>query len=119
MNKTRKRYNAQFKSKVALEAIKEQKTLAELSDEFQIHPNQISQWKKQLLENANIIFSNNSDKIQKKQHQIEAQLYQQIGQLKVENDWLKKKLEFSVKNNDNSSLIKARRKLVFAGSVRY
>ena len=92
MNKTRKRYGSEFKSKVALEAIKEQKTLAELSGEFQIHPNQISQWKKQLLENANIIFLNNSDKIQKKQQQIEAKLYQQIGQLKVENDWLKKKL---------------------------
>jgi len=72
MQTKRKRYSAQFKSQVALEALKEQKTLTELSGEYGIHSNQISLWKKQLLE--------------------EAELYRQIGQLKVELDWLKKKV---------------------------
>ncbi len=92
MNKTRKRYSSDFKSKVALEALKEQKTLSELSSEFQIHPNQISQWKKHVYDNINSLFLGNSDKDIKKYQQLEAQLYQQIGQLTVENDWLKKKL---------------------------
>lgn len=87
----RKRYSAEFKAKVALEAIKEQKTLSELSNQFQIHPNQISQWKKQLLGEAKEIFSRTAKNNQKHQQELEAQLYQQIGQLKVELDWLKKK----------------------------
>ena len=93
MTKTRKRYNSEFKAKVALEAVKEQKTLAELSNQFQLHPNQISQWKKQLLDEAQRIFSIKSINSQRKQQQLEAQLYQQIGQLTVELDWLKKKLK--------------------------
>ena len=92
MTKTRKRYSAKFKSKVALEALKEQQTLSELSNKYQIHPNQISQWKKRLVDEAQNLFSNKSNSSQKKQQQLEAQLYQQIGQLKVELDWLKKKL---------------------------
>ena len=92
MIKTRKRYSAEYKARVALDAAKEQKTLSELSNEFQIHPNQISQWKKQLQDEAKNIFLNKSNNFQKKQQQFEAQLYQQIGQLKVELDWLKKKL---------------------------
>ena len=92
MIKTRKRYSAGYKAKVALEAAKEQKTLSELSNEFQLHANQISQWKKQLLDEAKNIFLNKSHNSQNKQQQLEDQLYQQIGQLKVENDWLKKKL---------------------------
>ena len=92
MKKTRKRYSSEFKAKVALEALKEQKTLSELSQQFQLHPNQISQWKKQLLDNVEQLFLNNSAKSQRKHDQLEAQLYQQIGQLTVELDWLKKKL---------------------------
>ena len=92
MKKTRKRYSSEFKAKVALEALKEQKTLSELSQQFQLHPNQISQWKKQLLDNVEQLFLNNSAKSQRKHDQLEAQLYQQIGQLTVELDWLKNKL---------------------------
>ena len=92
MTKSRKRYNSQFKSKVALEAIKDQKTLSELSTKFQIHVNQIRQWKKQLLSEAHTIFSKKSTDKQNKDDKLEAHLYQQIGQLKVELDWLKKKL---------------------------
>jgi transposase-like protein len=92
MQKTRKRYSADFKAKVALEATKGHKTLNELSSQYKIHPNQITKWKKQLFEGASIIFSNKSDKLQKHQQQLEDRLYQQIGQLTVEIDWLKKKL---------------------------
>ena len=92
MKKTRKRYSSEFKAKVALEALKEQKTLSELAQQFELHPNQISQWKKQLLDNVEQLFLNNSAKSQRKHDQLEAQLYQQIGQLSVEVDWLKKKL---------------------------
>lgn len=92
MKKSRKRYSSEFKAKVALEALKEQKTLSELAQEFELHPNQISQWKKQIFDNVEQLFLNNSAKSQRKHDQLEAQLYQQIGQLSVELDWLKKKL---------------------------
>jgi transposase-like protein len=88
----RKRYNGKFKSRVALEALKEQKTLNELSGEYGVHSNQISLWKKQLLEEAEHIFSNKRHRQEKEQDYLEAELYRQIGQLKVELDWLKKKV---------------------------
>ena len=91
MNK-RKRYSAEFKAKVALEALKEQKTLSELSNQYQIHSVQISNWKKQLLDGSALIFKNSKNNNQKKQQNLEAHLYQEIGRLKIELDWLKKKL---------------------------
>ena len=93
MTKTRKRYSSEFKAKVALEAIKNQKTLTELSNQFQLHPNQIIRWKKQLLDEAQNIFSIKPNNSQQKQQELEAQLYQQIGELAVELNWLKKKLK--------------------------
>jgi transposase-like protein len=93
MTKTRKRYSSEFKAKVALEAIKDQKTLTELSNQFQLHPNQITRWKKQLLDEAQTIFSIKPNNSQQQQQQLESQLYQQIGQLTVELNWLKKKLK--------------------------
>jgi transposase-like protein len=93
MTKTRKRYSSAFKAKVALEAIKDQKTLTELSNQFQLHPNQIIRWRKQLLDEAQTIFSIKPNNFQQKQQQLESQLYQQIGQLTVELNWLKKKLK--------------------------
>ena len=91
MNK-RKRYSAEFKAKVALDAIKEQKTLSDLSNQYQIHSVQISTWKKQLLDGSALIFKNSINNNQKKQQNLEAHLYQEIGRLKIELDWLKKKL---------------------------
>ena len=91
MNK-RKRYSVEFKAKVALEALKEQKTLSELSNQYQIHSVQISSWKKQLLDGAATIFKNSKNNNLKKQQNLEAHLYQEIGRLKIELDWLKKKL---------------------------
>jgi len=93
MTKTRKRYCSEFKAKVALEAIKDQKTLTELSNQFQLHPNQITRWKKQLLDEAQNIFTIKPNNSQQKQHEFETQLYQQIGELAVELNWLKKKLK--------------------------
>jgi putative transposase len=93
MTNARKRYSAEFKAKVALEAIKEQKTLSELAQQYSVHPNQIAQWKKQLLAGSVDVFSNSSKIRHTKQKTLEAQLYQQIGQLKVELDWLKKKFQ--------------------------
>ena len=89
--KSRKRFSAKFKAQVAIEALKEQQTLNELSTKFGIHPNQISQWKKQLRTDSESIFSASRSRKEKEHGQLESELYRQIGQLKVEIDWLKKK----------------------------
>jgi transposase-like protein len=91
MLKKRTRYSAEFKAKVAIEALREQRTLSELAAEYAIHPNQISEWKKQLLEHSSDIFTNSVSKINKTNGKLEDQLYQQIGRLKTELDWVKKK----------------------------
>jgi transposase len=87
----RKKYSADFKAKVAMEAILEQKTLAELASEHNVHPTQIVNWKKELQDRASEIFSKNASRESKAAEIKEAELYRQIGQLKVEVDWLKKK----------------------------
>lgn len=81
--------------KIVLEVIKGEKTMAEIASAHGVHPNQISKWKKQVLEGLPHIFSGNNRKREreKEKEQLIAQLYQQIGQLKVELDWLKKKSE--------------------------
>jgi len=94
MKNKRRNHNAQFKAKVAMAAAKGDKTIAELSSEFAVHPNQITQWKKQLLESLPEIFSHRRRNDRHLQEKLISQLYQQIGQLKVELDWLKKKSGF-------------------------
>jgi transposase len=90
MLKKRKRYNKDFKGKVALEALKEQKTTNDIALQFQIHPNQVVTWKKQLIEGVGKVFDD--VRIKKTDDKpTEELLYQQIGQLQVELDWLKKK----------------------------
>ena len=91
MGKTRKSYSSAFKAKVALEAIKKEKTIAQLSSEYGVHANQINQWRKRLLEELPEIFSKNRQKKEKDTEDLQDELYRQIGQLKVELDWLKKK----------------------------
>ena len=90
--KTRRKFTAEFKTKVVLEAIKEQFTLSELAQKFEIHPNQIQQWKKQFLENASLVFTVEKAELHKDQEEQVAKLYEQIGKLQVANDFLKKKL---------------------------
>jgi transposase-like protein len=88
---SRKRHDPIFKAKVAAEALKGIKTLSELAAEYDVHPVQISTWKKQLIENMADIFAKKPDKESKDSEREKAELYRQIGQLKVENDWMKKK----------------------------
>ena len=91
---TRRKFSADFKAKVVIEALKERSTIEELSRKFELHPNQISTWKKEFLNNASAAFASDSDNSEDKKAQEEAvdKLYSQIGKLKVENDFLKKKL---------------------------
>jgi putative transposase len=88
----RKRHSAQFKFKVALEAAKESKTVNQLASEYEVHPTQISQWKRQLLEEGDSVFTPRHSRQQREQTAQEAELYEQIGRLKVELEWLKKKV---------------------------
>ena len=88
----RKKYSAEYKAKIALEAIKEQRTLSEIASEYEVHPNQVGQWKKEVLEGLSGIFSGPKDHGAAKNEEVKEQLYSQIGQLKVELDWLKKKM---------------------------
>lgn len=87
----RKSHDAAFKARVALEALKEEKTLAQLSSEFGVHANQIRQWRQKLLEEVPTLFSDRRKKNDQDNEELVAELYRQIGQLKVEVDWLKKK----------------------------
>lgn len=91
MARRRRRFSAEFKAKVALEAIRGQKTVAELAGEHEVHANQIRQWKTQLLEALPEVFGRRREQDAAKQQELTDRLYQQIGQLKVELDWLKKK----------------------------
>jgi transposase-like protein len=90
MKRSRRKFSSKFKSKVALEAIKEQSTLQELASKYEIHPNQISAWKKELLDNADAVFdkkpstTTNTDDNSK--------LYSKIGKMQVEIDFLKEVL---------------------------
>ena len=87
----RKQYEASFKAKVALEAVKGEKTIAQLAGEYDVHPNQIGRWKAELLEKLPGLFTDRRKHADKDREETEAELYRQIGQLKVELDWLKKK----------------------------
>ena len=86
-----KKYSKELKARIALDAIKGQKTVAELASEYGVHANQISIWKKQLLDAAPDTFTSGKDKgAEKKEIECE-RLYQKVGQLQIEVDWLKKK----------------------------
>lgn len=90
MSKPRRRFSPEFKFRVALEAAKGTRTMSELATEHQVHPNQISQWKRQLLDEGSELFSRNGAKGQPAA-EVQSDLYEQIGRLKMELEWLKKK----------------------------
>ena len=89
----RKRYDNRFKAEVAIEAIKNQRTVAQIASEYGVHPNQVSQWKKQVLDQLPDLFTNQRSKSTTDSDQLVDELYRQIGQLKVELDWLQKKTQ--------------------------
>ena len=88
---TRKSYDSRLKVQVALEALKNQRTIAQIASEYGIHPNMVTQWKQRLLNELPDIFNNKHQKNKQDNETLQAELYRQIGQLKVELDWLKKK----------------------------
>lgn len=93
MGTIRKSHPAAFKAKVAFEAAKQEKTIAQLSGHFGVHSNMITKWKNHLLNELPGIFLRGNTNKDKKGQKLTEELYKQIGQLKVELDWLKKKSE--------------------------
>ena len=92
MKQSRQKHSAAFKAKVALAALKGDRTVGELASEYGVHPSQIHAWKKALLDGAAGVFENGSDRDDKTSEIQVGELYRQIGQLKVENDFLARRL---------------------------
>jgi transposase-like protein len=88
----RKRHPASFKAKVALEAAQQTRTIAELAKAYQVHPVQISQWKKQLLDGVESLFRDGRRREHEEGLALQAELYEQIGRLNMEIEWLKKRV---------------------------
>ena len=91
----RKTYSREFKGKVALAAVKEAQTVSELAGEYAVHPTQIKKWKRHLTDHVGEVFEDQRRKKTKAQEELIEELYKQIGQLKVELDWMKKKAGYA------------------------
>ena len=90
MGQKRKKHSDEFKAKVALGAVRGMATLSELSSEYRVHPTVIAHWKRQLISGAALVFSQASGRVGKTEEELTAPLYEEIGRLKMEADWLKK-----------------------------
>ena len=88
---TRKHYDNRLKDQIALEALRNQRTIVQIASEYGVHPNLVTQWKQRVLEELPDIFASKREKNKQDNEALQAELYRQIGQLKVELDWLKKK----------------------------
>lgn len=93
MDKKRRKHTAEFKAKVALEALKERRTINEIAADVEVHPVQVGQWKKAAAEGLAQVFANpaTASRAEAAKEALIARLYQEVGQLKVELDWLQKK----------------------------
>ena len=92
MARTKKQYSPEFKLKVVLEILKGEKTATQLAGEVGVHPMVLSDWKKQFLENGPLIFTKSRKLKESIETKAQSELFEQIGRLKMENEWLKKKL---------------------------
>jgi transposase-like protein len=91
MTRTRRTFSEAFKAKVALAAIRGEGTIAELASRFGVHPSQVTSWKQQAVEGLREVFADGRSRRAKEDEEHQARLFQQIGQLQFELDWLKKK----------------------------
>ncbi|MET3109606.1 transposase [Oxalobacteraceae bacterium GrIS 1.18] len=91
-SKKRKTHTAEFKAKIGLEAVRGLKTISEIAQAYSVHPQLVGQWKKEILESAGILFETKRGPKPVEDKSGEDRLYGEIGRLKMENDWLKKKL---------------------------
>ena len=91
MRQGRKQYSAELKAKIALEALKGQRTIQEIASQYEVHPTQVAQWKRQLVTSSPGIFSRGRSGQEESDEAQKAELYEQIGKLQVELAWIKKK----------------------------
>ena len=91
MKNDRKSYSGEWKAKIALEAIKGQSTINQIASDYKVHPTQIMNWKKQALEQLPEVFSDKREKKLQSDEELKSKLYEQIGKLQKELDWVKKK----------------------------
>ena len=90
--RSRRKFSSEFKAKVVLEALRERSTIEELARKYELHPTQINLWKKEVVNNLSSVFAKGTDDEKNDREEQIDKLYSQIGQLKVENDFLKKRL---------------------------
>lgn len=90
-SRQRRSFSAEMKARIALEAIKSQKTIQEIASHYGVHPNQVTTWKRQAVQGTPSLFADRRSHPDTSDETLKAELYQQIGQLQVELDWLKKK----------------------------
>ena len=92
MKKTRRKFSAEFKTKVSIASIQERYTLSELAEKFEVHPTQIAKWKREFLDNASAAFESPGRRVESSDEDMD-KLYTKIGRLEVERDFLKKTLK--------------------------